>query len=74
VSQTTGKTVGVVRFFNAQKGWGFIQSQAGDDVFVHHTGIIGQEGYRSLNDGDEVSFDIVPGTKGPQAENVTVIK
>jgi cold shock CspA family protein len=67
VSQTTGKTVGVVRFFNAQKGWG-------DDVFVHHTGIIGQEGYRSLNDGDEVSFDIVPGTKGPQAENVTVIK
>jgi cold shock protein len=61
---------GIVKWFNAEKGFGFISRSDGDDVFVHHTAIVG-EGYRSLDQGQSVSFDITQGKKGPQASNVT---
>ena len=61
---------GTVKWFNAEKGFGFITRDGGDDVFVHHTAIIG-EGYRSLDEGQQVSFDVTQGKKGPQASNVT---
>ncbi|HEX7406087.1 MAG TPA: cold shock domain-containing protein [Candidatus Binatia bacterium] len=61
---------GTVKWFNAEKGFGFITRDGGDDVFVHHTAIIG-EGYRSLDEGQQVSFDVTQGNKGPQASNVT---
>ena len=61
---------GIVKWFNADKGFGFITNDAGGDVFVHHTAIIG-EGYRSLDEGQKVSFDVTQGQKGPQATNVT---
>jgi CspA family cold shock protein len=61
---------GTVKWFNAEKGFGFISRSDGDDVFVHHTAIVG-EGYRSLDEGQQVSFDITQGKKGPQASNVT---
>ena len=61
---------GTVKWFNAEKGFGFISRDDGDDVFVHHTAIIG-EGYRSLDEGQQVSFDVTQGKKGPQASNVT---
>jgi CspA family cold shock protein len=61
---------GTVKWFNAEKGFGFISSDDGGDVFVHHTAII-SEGYRSLDEGQKVSFDVTQGQKGPQASNVT---
>ena len=61
---------GTVKWFNAEKGFGFISRDDGDDVFVHHTAIVG-EGYRSLDEGQKVSFDVTQGNKGPQASNVT---
>ena len=61
---------GTVKWFNAEKGFGFISRDDGDDVFVHHTAIVG-EGYRSLDEGQKVSFDVTQGPKGPQASNVT---
>jgi cold shock protein len=61
---------GTVKWFNAEKGFGFIKRDDGDDVFVHHTAIVG-EGYRSLDEGQKVSFDVTQGKKGPQATNVT---
>ncbi len=61
---------GTVKWFNSEKGFGFIASDEGGDVFVHHTAIIG-EGYRSLEEGQKVSFDVTQGQKGPQASNVT---
>ena len=60
---------GTVKWFNPEKGFGFISRDDGDDVFVHHTGISG-EGYRRLDEGQRVSFDVTPGKKGPQASNV----
>ena len=63
---------GTVKWFNAAKGFGFISRDDGDDVFVHHTAIVG-EGYRSLDEGQKVSFDVTQGKKGPQAANVVKI-
>ncbi|MBN1627031.1 MAG: cold-shock protein [Deltaproteobacteria bacterium] len=63
---------GVVKWFNNQKGYGFIEQEDGTDVFVHHTGINGN-GFKSLNEGDRVTFDVEEGKKGLAAVNVSVI-
>jgi cold shock protein len=60
---------GTVKWFNNRKGYGFIGRENGPDVFVHYTAIVG-EGYKTLNEGDAVQFEIVQGAKGPQAANV----
>ena len=60
---------GTVKWFNNQKGFGFITPESGSDVFVHHTAIQG-EGYKSLEEGQSVEFEIVDGPKGAQAQNV----
>jgi cold shock protein len=60
---------GTVKWFNDSKGFGFIQQEGDKDLFVHHSAIQG-EGFKSLAEGDRVSFDIVAGQKGPAAENV----
>ncbi|MEO8033872.1 MAG: cold-shock protein [Acidobacteriota bacterium] len=62
--------IGVVKWFNNDKGYGFIKRDTGDDVFVHHTSIVEQSGYRTLNEGERVEFDVKQGPKGLQAENV----
>lgn len=61
--------VGRVKWFNNAKGYGFISQDNGSDVFVHYSAIIG-EGFKSLNEGDQVQFDVTDGQKGPQASNV----
>lgn len=61
---------GTVKWFNNAKGFGFIGREDGPDVFVHYSAI-GSEGYKSLQEGDQVEFEIVEGQKGPQAGNVT---
>jgi cold shock protein len=63
---------GVVKWFNDSKGFGFIEQEDGPDVFVHHTAI-NSSGFRSLNEGDRVTFDIEQGEKGPAAANVSVV-
>ncbi|MGD8242849.1 MAG: cold-shock protein [Desulfobacterales bacterium] len=63
---------GTVKWFNDQKGFGFIEQENGPDVFVHHSAI-NATGFRSLKEGEKVSFDIQEGPKGPAAANVTVI-
>jgi CspA family cold shock protein len=63
---------GVVKWFNASKGFGFIKRETGEDVFVHFKAINGT-GYKSLNEGDKVQFEVQSGPKGLQALNVTVI-
>lgn len=60
---------GTVKWFNAEKGYGFIQSDEGGDVFVHYSGIEG-DGYKTLEEGQEVEFDVVEGDRGPQATGV----
>jgi CspA family cold shock protein len=60
---------GTVKWFNESKGYGFIASEKGGDVFVHHTGIAAQ-GFRTLAEGQEVEFDVQQGAKGPSAVNV----
>ncbi|MFH0925534.1 MAG: cold-shock protein [bacterium] len=65
-------TQGTVKWFNSQKGYGFISPESGEDVFVHHTSIKGS-GYKKLEDGQKVQFDIEKGSKGYQAVNVEVL-
>ena len=65
-------TTGTVKFFNVEKGFGFISREQGDDVFVHFSNIQG-EGYKSLDEGQRVEFDVAPGRKGEEAQNVRVI-
>ena len=65
-------TTGIVKFFNADKGFGFIAREEGDDVFVHYSNIQGS-GYKTLNEGQRVEFDVAPGRKGEEAQNVRVV-
>ena len=67
MSRITGK----VKWFNNAKGYGFVEREGGDDVFVHYSAISGN-GFRSLEEGQEVEFEIVDGPKGPQAGNVSI--
>lgn len=60
---------GTVKWFNAEKGFGFIEVEDGNDVFVHFSAIVG-DGYKSLDEGQQVEFNVVQGNRGPQAENV----
>jgi CspA family cold shock protein len=62
---------GIVKWFDDRKGYGFIEQENGPDVFVHHSGI-NASGFKSLSEGDSVTFDIEQGKKGPSAVNVTV--
>ena len=62
---------GTVKWFNDTKGYGFITSTTGEDVFVHYSAIT-MDGFKSLKEGDKVKFDIVKGPKGPQAANVNM--
>ena len=64
---------GIVKWFNSSKGYGFIEQEEGPDVFVHHSGI-NASGFKALNEGDRVTFDIEQGQKGPAAVNVTVVQ
>ncbi|HAP75126.1 MAG TPA: cold-shock protein [Acidimicrobiaceae bacterium] len=63
---------GTVKFFNAEKGFGFISREGGQDVFVHHTNIAGT-GYKTLNEGQAVEFEVGPGRKGDEALNVRAL-
>jgi CspA family cold shock protein len=64
--------IGTVKFFNAEKGYGFITRDEGKDVFVHYSNIQG-DGFKSLSEGQRVEFDVAPGRKGEEAQNVRVI-
>lgn len=65
-------TQGTVKWFNDQKGFGFITDEAGNDVFVHFSGL-NMEGFKTLKEGQKVEFEVVNGEKGPQATNVSVL-
>lgn len=67
------KMKGTVKWFNRQKGYGFISDESGKDVFVHYSGI-NMEGFKDLPEGASVEFDVSEGEKGPQAINVTVVQ
>ncbi len=64
---------GIVKWFDDKKGYGFIEQENGPDIFVHFSGIQGN-GFKSLNEGDQVSFDVEQGPKGPAAVNVVPVK
>ena len=66
-------TTGIVKWFNSEKGFGFIEQKSGPDVFVHFRNIMSAGGFRSLDEGQKVQFNVSQGQKGPQAEDVTVI-
>ena len=66
------RDTGTGKWFNATKGYGFIQRSSGGDVFVHYSAIEA-EGYRSLDEGQQVEFTVVQGDKGPKAQNVTIL-
>jgi len=70
---TSFMTVGTVKWFNAEKGYGFITPESGEDVFVHFSAIQA-DGYRSLDEGQVVEFDVTSGPKGPQAANVRLLE
>ena len=61
---------GTVKWFNSQKGFGFISDETGNDVFLHYPGL-NMNGFKTIDEGQEVEFDVVEGSKGPQATNVT---
>jgi CspA family cold shock protein len=63
---------GLVKWFNAKKGYGFITRETGEDIFVHYSGIVG-DGYRKLNEGEKVQFEIEETEKGPQATSVSKV-
>lgn len=63
--------IGTVKWFNNEKGYGFIVRETGEDVFVHYSNIVNQSGYRTLKEGDSVEFEVKEGEKGLHAENVT---
>ena len=65
-------TNGIVKWFNSEKGFGFITVDGGEDVFAHFSAIQ-TDGYKTLEEGQKVSFNVVKGARGPQAENVTVL-
>lgn len=64
---------GKVKWFSNEKGYGFIEADDGEDVFVHFTGVVG-EGFKTLDEGESVSFEIIEGNRGPQAANVVKIE
>ena len=66
------KEQGTVKWFNGSKGFGFIERDAGDDVFVHYSSIIG-DGFKNLDEGQRVEFTVVEGQKGPQAQDVVAL-
>ncbi|AUN14878.1 MULTISPECIES: cold-shock protein [Peptostreptococcaceae] len=65
-------TNGIVKWFNSEKGFGFISVEGGDDVFAHFSAIQ-KDGFKTLEEGQKVSFNIVEGARGPQAENITIL-
>ena len=65
---------GTVKWFHNGKGFGFLIRESGEEVFVHHTTIIGQDGFCTLEEGDDVEFEVKEGVKGPHAENVRRIE
>lgn len=65
-------TKGTIKWFNESKGYGFITAEDGTDVFAHYSAIQG-DGFKTLAEGDSVSFDVLPGDKGPKASNITKI-
>jgi CspA family cold shock protein len=71
-AQGEGMAQGTVKWFNAEKGYGFIAVDGGNDLFVHYTAIE-MDGYRSLEDGQRVEFEVGEGPKGPQAETVRIV-
>lgn len=68
-----GQYKGTVKWFNAAKGFGFVGREDGSDIFVHYSAIM-SEGFKALKEGDAVEFDIVQGSKGPQADRVVLLK
>ena len=72
LSESNAMPTGTVKFFNAEKGFGFISREGASDVFVYFSNIVG-EGYKTLDEGQQVEFDIAPGRKGDEAKNVRAL-